>query len=197
MAYRASASAASPWRYTEPSVQAVQAKLGSIALAVDPAQSTIHWTLDSSLHTIHGTFAIKSGKFDLNPDGQSVSGEIRVDPASGESGNQSRDNRMHKEILEVSRFTEVVFHAQSAGAKMSTSALSDLQLQGTLSLHGSDHPITVPVHLELTGDHWKGTGKFQIPYVEWGLKDPSNFLLKAAKVVDIDVLLAGDLQQTR
>lgn len=191
-----SASTASAWRRSQPALQGAEAKPSSIALAVDPAQSTLHWTLDSSLHTVHGTFAIKSGKFELTPEGHSVSGEIRVDAASGQSGNQSRDNRMHKEILDVSRFTEVIFRAQTFDGKLSTTASAELQLQGTLALHGSDHPITVPVHLELTGDHWKGSGKFQIPYVEWGLKDPSNFLLKAAKVVDIEVMLAGNLQQT-
>lgn len=191
-----SASTASARRQCAPAIQAASAKPSFIALVVDPAQSTLHWTLDSSLHTVHGTFAIKTGKFELNPEDHSVSGEIRVDPASGESGNQSRDNRMHKEILDVSRFSEVIFRAQTVDGKLSTTAPADLRLQGTLALHGADHPITVPVHLELTGDHWKGSGKFQIPYVEWGLKDPSKFLLKAAKVVDIEMMLAGNLQQT-
>ncbi len=189
------ASTAAARRQSDPAIQAAEAKPSSIALAVDPAQSTLHWTLDSSLHTVHGTFAVKAGKFQLNPQDHSVRGEIRVDAASGESGNQSRDNRMHKEILDVSRYTEVVFRAQAVDGNLAMAAPSDLRLQGVLSLHGSDHPVNVPVHLELTGDHWKGSGKFQIPYVEWGLKDPSNFLLKAAKVVDIDVMLAGNLLQ--
>jgi hypothetical protein len=49
----------------------------------------------------------------------------------------------------------------------------------------------VPVKGEITGDHWRGTATFKIPYVEWGLKSPSNFILKADPVVEVELELAG------
>jgi hypothetical protein len=50
------------------------------------------------------------------------------------------------------------------------------------------------VHAELTGDHWKGSAKFRVPYIQWGLKSPNTFLLKAAPVVEIELELSGTLQ---
>jgi len=34
-------------------------------------------------------------------------------------------------------------------------------------------------------------GAFQIPYVAWGMKDPSMFIVRAAKEVDVTVESAG------
>jgi polyisoprenoid-binding protein YceI len=69
---------------------------GPILLTVDPAQSTVHWSLDSSLHTVHGTFKVKRGTVTVDPATGKAKGEIVVDAASGESGNDSRDRKMHK-----------------------------------------------------------------------------------------------------
>jgi hypothetical protein len=73
---------------------------------------------------------------------------------------------------------------------------SEVQLHGKFLLHGAEHELTVPVHAELTGDHWKGTAKFIVPYIQWGLKSPNTFLLKAAPVVDVELELSGTLQKT-
>jgi hypothetical protein len=38
---------------------------------------------------------------------------------------------------------------------------------------------------------------FTVPYVKWGLKDPSIFILKVAKEVDIDLTLVGSLSPSK
>jgi|SRR6202050_305341 len=177
--------------------QAAKPGASMVELSVNPAQSSLHYTVDSSLHTVHGTFAIKSGKFELVANQNQLTGEIKVDASSGDSGNQSRDNKMHKEVLESSRYGEATFRAQTMDGKILAAGSSDVQLHGVLVLHGAEHVITVPVNVEVGSGRWKGTGKFEIPFVGWGMKDPSNFLLKLAKVVTIDVTLAGDTRETR
>ncbi len=174
---------------------APQTNPANVTLNLDVAQSKLHWTLDSTLHTVHGTFNLKRGVVKFDPATGSASGEIVVYATSGESGNDSRDKKMHDEILESARYPEVIFRPTKIEGKVAVPGTSDVQLQGKFLLHGSEHDLTVPVHAELTGDHWKGTAKFSVPYIQWGLKSPNTFLLKAAPVVDIELELSGTLQR--
>jgi len=47
---------------------ATPAGVSEIVLTLDPAQSKVHWTVDSTLHTVHGTFALKSGTMHFDPE---------------------------------------------------------------------------------------------------------------------------------
>jgi YceI-like domain len=164
-----------------------------IVLSVDPAKSTVHWTVESSLHTVHGTFHVKRGTLSVDPATGKTSGEIVVDATSGESGNGSRDRRMHKEILESSQYSEVVFRPDRADGTILAQGNSSLKLHGIFSLHGADHGFDVPAQASLKDDQWKGTATFEVPYIEWGLKNPSNFLLKVKPVVEVQLDLAGSI----
>jgi polyisoprenoid-binding protein YceI len=183
-----SASAAPP---REDARTAAATPAASLSLTLDPAQSKVHWTLPGSLHTVHGTFLVTRGTLSFDRDSGKAGGEIVVNARSGESGNESRDARMHKEILETVKFPEVLFRPAQVEGKVAASGPSDVKVHGTLSVHGTDHEITALVHAELTGESWKGSAKFDVPYVEWGIKNPSNFLLKAGKVVSIEAEMAG------
>src|ERR1700681_4829396 len=104
-----------------PQSPATPAPVSEIVLTLDPAQSTVHWTVDSSLHTIHGTFALKSGTVHFDPETGKAGGEIVVFATSGESGNKSRDARMHREILETPRYPDVIFRPTQVHGKIGQS----------------------------------------------------------------------------
>jgi hypothetical protein len=165
-----------------------------IVLSVDPAQSTVHWSVESSLHTVHGTFHVKRGTVSVDPATGKASGEIVVDATSGESGNNARDRRMHKEILESTQYSEVVFRPDRADGTIVAQGDSSLKLHGIFSLHGADHELNVPTQATLREGQWKGTAAFEVPYIEWGLKNPSNFLLKVKPVVDVQLDLVGSVR---
>jgi polyisoprenoid-binding protein YceI len=167
-----------------------------IVLTLDPAQSTVHWTVDTTLHMVHGTFAVKSGTVHFDPQTGKAGGEIVVAAISGESGNNSRDARMHKEILETRKYPDVIFRPTQVHGKVASSGASDVKLDGILSIHGADHDLTALVHVELTGDRWRGTAKFELPYVKWGIKNPSNFLLKVKPVVNVELEIFWRSQST-
>src|SRR5277367_3761701 len=173
--------------YAAPQPQATPAPVSEVLLMLDPAQSRVHWTMGSTLHAVHGTFTLKSGIVHFDPETGKAGGEIVVLATSGESGNSSRDQRMHKEILETAKYPEVIFRPTHVEGKVGQSGASDVELAGTFSIHGADHDLTAPVHVELAGDHWTGTSKFDVPYVKWGIKDPSNFLLKAQPAVSVEL----------
>jgi len=170
-----------------PQPQATPAPVSEIVLTLDPAQSTVHWTVDSTLH-------MKSGTVHFDPETGKAGGEIVVAATSGESGNNSRDARMHKEILETPKYPDVIFRPTQVQGKVGQSGASDLTLDGIFSIHGADHNLTAAVHAELTGDRWRGTAKFQVPYVKWGIKDPSNFLLKVKPVVNVELEMSGEVK---
>jgi polyisoprenoid-binding protein YceI len=179
---------------SRPRPQLPNATASEIVLAIDPAESTVHWTVNSTLHTVHGTFALKSGSVQFDPGSGRASGEIVVYAMSGESGNKSRDARMHTEILETAKYPEVVFRPTQLEGKVAASGPSDCKVHGIFSIHGIDHEIVVSVHAEFVGDHWKETGQFEVPYVSWGIKDPSNFLLKVKPTVIVELELSGEVK---
>ena len=180
-----------------PSQAATLASANEIVLTVDPSQSKLHWALGSSLHTVHGTFALKRGTLRFDPESGKMSGEIAADATSGQSGNESRDKKMHKEILESARYTEVIFRPDHVEGRIPMQGSAAVQIHGTFFLHGSEHEMTIPAQAELGADHWKGSSKFTVPYIQWGLKNPSNFLLKADKSVDVELEVAGAVQNSR
>jgi polyisoprenoid-binding protein YceI len=162
---------------------------------LDPEQSKVHWILGSTLHAVHGTFSLKRGIVRVDPGTGKAAGEIVADATSGESGNGSRDKRMHKEILESSRYNEVVFRPDRVEGKIPAREAGAVQLHGMLLLHGSEHELVVPVRTEVAEDHWKGNAKFSVPYIAWGLKNPSNFLLRVDPAVQIELEMAGRVER--
>jgi polyisoprenoid-binding protein YceI len=180
-----------------PHVQSVaSASASEIVLTLDPPRSKVHYSVDSSLHTVHGTFNLRSGSIHFDPSTGKAGGEIVVFATSGESGNDGRDKRMHKEILETAKYPEVIFHPTQIEGKVAASGPSDVKVHGMFSIHGTDHELTALVHAELVGNQWTGTGKFEVPYVTWGIKDPSNFFLKVKHVVNVELEMSGATKTT-
>lgn len=177
-----------------PQHAAPQTAESHLVLSLDPAQSNVHWTLGSSLHTVHGTFAFKRGSLQIDPLSGKVSGEIVADATSGNTGNDSRDKKMHKDVLESGRFSEVIFRLDSFTGKLAPQGESTVDVHGIFVLHGSEHELTVPVKVTLDGDHWTGSSSFSVPFIDWGLKNPSTWLLKVEHVVRVELELKGTLQ---
>jgi hypothetical protein len=167
-----------------------------LQVVLDPAQTQIHWTLSGGLHNTHGTFKLKSGQLFFNPATGVAEGEILVDATTGESGNADRDKRMQNEVLESNRYPAIFFHpSQMKGAFEPGEATQDLIGVGTFNIHGADHPLELPLKVRVSAGVVTATTHFEVPYVAWGMKNPSKFMLKVSKQVEIDVTAKGTISQ--
>jgi polyisoprenoid-binding protein YceI len=160
---------------------------------VDPQASTVTFALGDVLHSVAGTFQVESGSVDFDPSSPKISGSVAVAAGSGKSGNDTRDKKMSKDILDASHFAGVTFVPTSYQGAINPSGDSSIQVTGTLTLHGSAHELTVPMQVHIEGTAVTAKTHFVVPYVKWGLKDPSTFILRVAKEVQIDLTLVGRL----
>ena len=167
-----------------------------VQLILDPDRSKVHYTVDSTLHTVHGTFNVKSGTISFDPATGKAGGEVVVYATSGDSGNTPRDERMHKEILETKKYPDATFRPTQIEGAVALAGPSDVKVHGIINLHGQDHEIVALVHSDMATDHWQGWAKFDVPYIQWGIKDPSNWLLKVKPVVNIALDMAGTAKTT-
>lgn len=167
---------------------------GAGAIQLDPDNTQITFTLGATLHTVHGTARVRHGEIVYDPATGAVSGEVVVDGGSLQTGNTRRDRTMHEDVLETAKYPDIRFTPQRAKGTFNPTGESDLELSGTFDLHGSRHDIIVPVHVKAEGDRLSVTARLTIPYVAWGLKDPSFAVLRVEKQVSIEVAFAGPLK---
>lgn len=152
-----------------------------------PEKTSIRWTLADPLHTVRGTFKLKSGVINFNPDDGSADGMIEVDATSGESGNSVRDGRMQKNVLQSDQYQLISFRPTHVTGKPPSSSDQVVLVEGIFRIHGVDHPLQLHVGLHPEGNVVTASAHFVVPYVEWGMKDPSTFILRTGKTVDIDL----------
>jgi polyisoprenoid-binding protein YceI len=157
---------------------------------VDPAQSSVKFTLGDVLHTVRGSFKLKQGDLQVEPDGK-VSGQVVVDAGSGDSGSGMRDRKMHKEVLESTRYPEIKFRPDRIDGVVASSGKSSVLIHGMFNIHGTDREITVPALVETGGEQWTATVHFTVPYEKWGMKNPSTLFLRVSDTVEIDLIAAG------
>jgi polyisoprenoid-binding protein YceI len=165
-----------------------------VQVTFDPAKTHIDWTLEASMHAVHGTFQLKSGRVSFNAGTGEASGQITVDAASGDSGNGTRDAKMKKEVLETSRYPEIIFSPKHVSGFVSGQESSTIQVTGNFTVHGTTHDLTLTLPVSVKNNTVEGNAKFDVPYVDWGMKNPSNLFLKVEKSVQISISVVAEVQ---
>ena len=163
--------------------------------AVDPDASEVKMTLKTTHELVSGTFHVQSGSIAFDRSTPKMSGSVVVLAGSGKTGNGSRDKKMNKDILEVEQHATVSFEPMSYTGTIAASGDSTIQVAGIFTLLGTPHEITIPMVVHLEGTAATAKADFVIPYVQWGLKNPSFLIWKADNDVAIDLSLKGRLSE--
>jgi polyisoprenoid-binding protein YceI len=165
-------------------IASVQAE--NIRVEFDPSKTKVEYTVNSTLHTVQGTFALKRGAMEYDSATGKASGEIVIDAASGRSGNDSRDGKMHKAVLESARYPEIRFLPDRVEG-VPGEAESEVKLHGQFLLRGTAHEMTMTARVRKENGLVKAKAEMSIPYIQWGLKNPSVMFLKVADKVAVRI----------
>ena len=175
--------------------------LAPVALAqhqsfvVNPDASDVKMTLKTTHELVNGTFHIQSGSIEFDRSIPEMSGSVVVLAGSGKTGNDSRDKKMNKDILKVEQYATVSFEPKTYTGAIAPSGDSTIQVSGIFTLLSTPHEITVPVLVHLDGTSATAKAHFVVPYVQWGLKNPSFMFWKADNDVAIDLNLVGAISK--
>jgi polyisoprenoid-binding protein YceI len=164
-------------------------------LYLDPGKTTVNFTLDAALHSVHGTFRIKQSALQFDSASGQISGEVLVDAKSGETGNGMRDRKMHKDVLESESYPEISFRPDGVEGMIANAGKSSVRVHGMFRIHGVDREVTVPAQVEMSPNQWTATVHFTIPYARWGMRNPSTLFLRVSDSVEIDLVAAGSISQ--
>jgi polyisoprenoid-binding protein YceI len=160
----------------------------NVEIHFDSQSTQIHFKVVSMLRDVRGTFQFKGGAVAIDPDSTLAQGELLVDATTGRTGSASRDKELQDEVLETKRYPSISFHAEHLrGQVPKADGSSDVIAEGTLTIHGTDHPLQMKVHLVRVGNVLSVTTHFSVPYVEWGMKNPRGSFFHLSKTVQVDV----------
>lgn len=180
-------------------VLALAVLLGPAALAqlqtftVNPDASEVKIKLNTTHEVVEGMFHLQSGSIEFDRSNPKMSGVVAVLAGSGKTGNDSRDKKMNRDILKVGQYKIVSFMPNNYTGTIATSGDSTIQVSGVFALLGNPHDLTIPMQVHMDGSKATVKAHFVVPYVQWGLKNPSFLFWKAENDVAIDLNLVGQI----
>jgi polyisoprenoid-binding protein YceI len=168
-----------------------------LALEIDPDRTSLAFVLDATMHTVRGTLGTPRGRIAFDPASGVADGEVVIDLRGAGSGNDRRDRKMHEKILETVSFPTSTYRVTRIDLpRPLRQGRNELQLHGQLRFHGVERSVAVPAIAVLEGDRVTATAWIEVPYVAWGLDDPSFFVLRVGKAVRVEIEAAGRVEGT-
>ena len=157
----------------------------------------VRFTIDAPLDTISGVTRGLAGSATFDPAAWATapSAKIDVDLASFHTGIELRDEDLRDQFFETPKFAKATL-AVNALERPSAQALAEgapaeAFASGTLSLHGADKPVKIPLKATLedgpTGKRMVVTGDFTVPLLDFGIQRPKRLIFKLGTDVKVNV----------
>ena len=161
-------------------------------------QSSIRFTSEAPMETVHGQTQNISGTVSVNP--PSLAGakaSFLVEADTLKTGNRLRDRNMKDHFLETEKFSQITFSLRGVPGSLSSGHESVLKATGTFTIHGVTKEKNIP--LSVLWDEKGGTlhVKASCPLLlsEFGIERPRILILRLSDtvVVDVDLFLKKSL----
>jgi polyisoprenoid-binding protein YceI len=109
------------------------------------------------------------------PDGASVNITVKASSLAVQDDVKESDRReiervMFQDVLEVSRYPEIVFQSSRVTMKAITAGRYRAKVEGSLTLHGVTRPQTITTQVFLSGDTLRAQAEFPLRQTEFGIK---------------------------
>jgi polyisoprenoid-binding protein YceI len=167
----------------------------SLVLTLSPEKTSLTFRVAATGHVIEGLLALDSGEVHFDPETGAASGQVTIDLRHAKTGNRLRDHEMHTSVLETGQYPVATFRPSRITGSLAPTGTSQLVLAGVLSLHGIEHSMILPVRVTTAGDTVSAETTFEIPYVAWGLRNPSLLLLRVAPIAAVSLRTETSLHQ--
>ena len=166
------------------------------SIRLDASNTRVTFALGATFHTVHGTARVSRGEITFDSQTAAISGQVVIDARSADTQNEKRDAEMRDEVLETGKYPDIVLTAHRVEGRFNPSGESDVRVAGSMEIHGGRHDVVVPVHLRAGAGKLAASARFTIPYVAWGMKDPSVAFLRVKKEVEVTFDFEGPVTQS-
>jgi polyisoprenoid-binding protein YceI len=163
---------------------------GVLSCAILPARSTVRFDAQATGHTVHGISHQVSGKVIFDPENLSRKAEVsfKVEAATLDTDNKSRDKKMRESHLDTARYPVIAFQSSKVAAIAPTlraEETQEMQVTGTLALHGTEKQISFPVKAVRHGDELVVTGETSLKMTDYGIPIPGFLFMKVKDEVKV------------
>ena len=154
------------------------AAAGLRSYAFDAAGSKLGFTVTRPGEVVEGTATQFGGSVKLDPDHPETGAGVtlEVDAATMVTGNRLRDRTMRNSHLETGTYPKIRFESASAvpakPGPLKSGETRGFDLQGTLSLHGVDRKVRIPVMVGYDGALLTADGNVSFTLTEYSIPIP-------------------------
>jgi polyisoprenoid-binding protein YceI len=149
--------------------------------AFDAAGSRLGFTVTRPGEVVEGTATQFAGTVKLDPEHPEAGAGVtlEVDAATMVTGNRLRDRTMRNSHLETEKYPKIRFQSASATpakpGPLHSGETRGFELEGTLSLHGVDRTVRIPVMVGYDGALLTADGNVSFTLTEYSIPIPKIF----------------------